>query len=696
MTKRLKRLVFSFLLLSLMLPQASMADEGMWTYNNLPKQVLKDKYGFEPTDAWLDHMMKSSVRFNSGGSGSFVSSTGLVLTNHHVAANTLAKVSSAEHNYLQDGFIAKTIAEEIPAKDLELNQLISIEDVTARVNAAVTPEMNAEAADKARQKITSEIEEESFKATGLRSNVIPLYQGGQYHLYRFKKYTDVRIVFAPESDIAFFGGDPDNFEFPRYDLDMTIMRVYEDGKPAKTDNFFKWSAVGAVEDELVFVSGNPGSTSRLFTLAALDFMRDTRVPYLLSYLQRQEVFMKIYAEKGKEQARQAKDELFSIQNSRKVYVGRRQGLQDRSFMEAKQRAEYELRANVASDAKLKAFEGAWSKIAAAQKVSGKLLKRRAVLEVGYGFNSKLFTIARQLVRMADEDLKANGDRLPEYRDSGRTSLELSLFSSAPIYKDMETYKLGVSLGFLVEQLGERDPLVQRVLKGKDPLERAAELINGTSLDDPKIRRLLGTGDKHEKKAAVAASYDPMIELALMVDAAARKVRKNYEVNVVEVERQSYAQIANALFALKGTTAYPDATFSLRLAFGQVKGYVENGKAVPAKTTLGGAFTHEANHGGVAPWKLPKSWQDCKDKLTATTAFNFVSTVDIIGGNSGSPVLNKQGELVGLIFDGNIHSLMSDYLYSDKLNRSVSVDSAGMLEALRTVYGANGLADELGK
>lgn len=696
MIARFRKTISLALLWSFVLPYSLVADEGMWVYNNLPKKALKDKYNFEPSDAWIEHMMKASVRFNSGGSGSFVSSNGLALTNHHVAANALAKISTAENNILQNGFLAKTQAEEIPTKDLELNQLISIEDVTEKINAAVVHAANPAEAAKARQAAISAVEEDSFAKTGLRSNVITLYQGGQYHLYRYKKYTDVRLVFSPELDIAFFGGDPDNFEFPRFDLDMTIVRVYENGVPAKIDHFFQWSEKGAAEDELVFVSGNPGRTSRLFTVDALSFMRDVRVPYLLSYLQRQEVFLKLYGEKGKEQGRQARDELFSVQNSRKVYVGRRQGLQDRKFMEAKQKAEYELRAQVAADPKLKQYEGAWDKIAQAQKAHAKLMKRRQLFDVGYAFNSRLFTIARHLVRLADEDLKANGERLPEYIDSSRASLEQDLFSTAPIYKDYEAYKLGVSLALMVEQLGEKNQLVQAILRGKDPVERANELVQNTSLEDPKVRRLLGTGDKAAKKAAVASSYDPMIELAILVDKVSRQLRKDYESQVVEVERQAYAQIANAIFAIKGTSVYPDATFSLRLAYGQVKGYSDGGKAIPAKTTLGGAFEHEAAHGTVAPWKLPNSWTQAKDKLNLATPFNFVSTADIIGGNSGSPVLNKQGQVVGLIFDGNIHSLMSDYLYTDRVSRSVSVDSAGILEALRKVYGATALADELGK
>jgi len=669
---------------------ALIADEGMWVFNNLPKKYLKDKYGFEVTDDWASRVMKSSVRFNSGGSGSFITATGLVLTNHHVAADTLQKLSTPEHNYLRDGFLAKSHEEELKAPDLELNQLVSTLDVTDRVNAAVKPGMSAEQAVKARRAAIAEIEKESLQQTGLRSDVITLYQGGQYHLYRYKKYTDVRVVFAPEADIAFFGGDPDNFEYPRYDLDMTIMRVYEDGKPAKLEHYLRWSTTGAGEDELIFVSGNPGRTSRLFTTAALEFLRDVQVPYLLNWLQRQEIFLQGYSSKGDEQARRAKDELFYIQNSRKVYIGRMQGLQDRKLMSAKQKAEYDLRAKVTTDPKLKEYAAAWDQVLKSLEEHKKLFKRRQLLDVGRGFNSRYFTIARHLVRMADEDLKPNAERLPEYRESNRETLEQELFSTAPIYEDLEQVKLSVSLSLLVEQLGDKHALVQNALLGKDPWARAAELIEGTSLRDPQVRKLLAKGGKK----AIDQSYDGMILLAKSVDTASRAIRKQHEEKVVEIERQAYAQIANAIFATKGISTYPDATFTLRLSFGQVKGYAEKGKWITPWTTLGGAFEHETAHGAKEPWKLPKSWHDAKGKLDLKLPFNFVSTADIIGGNSGSPVINKKGELVGLIFDGNIYSLTADYFYSDEISRAVSVHSAGMLEALRKVYGAEALAKEL--
>jgi len=689
--------LLSFITLSLsVLPVPAEADEGMWVYNNLPLKQLKDKYQFEPTAEWIEHVMRSSVRFNSGGSGSFISSSGLVLTNHHVAADTLQKVSTQQNNYLKNGFLAKTVEEEIKAPDLELNQLISIVDVTVVVNQAVTPAMTSEQAAKARSAAIAQVEKDSLKETGLRSEVVTLYQGGQYHLYRYKKYTDVRVVFAPESDIAFFGGDPDNFEFPRYDLDMTIMRVYEGGKPAKIDHFLKWSAGGAQENELIFVSGNPGKTSRLFTVSALEFQRDVRVEAVLSYLQRKENYLKIYSEKGVEEARRAKDDLFYTQNSRKVYIGRTQGLHDPKLFQAKQRDEYELRALVQASPELQKFSPAWDKVAEAQKQHAKILEKRNLLEAGWAFDSVLFTYARHLVRMADEDLKPNADRLPEYRESGRESLEQALYSTAPMYDDFEKYKLQVSLSFLVEALGATSPLVKAVLKGRDPITRAEELISQTNLKNPGVRRLLGSGDAKAKQKLVNESYDPMLELARIVDKAARGVRKQYETKVLEVERQAYAQIANAIFATKGTSVYPDATFTLRLSYGTVKGYPESGKTVPPVTTLGGAFEHEAAHGAVEPWKLPASWHQSKGKMNLSTPFNFVSTADIIGGNSGSPVINQSGELVGLIFDGNIHSLLGDFVYTETQSRAVSVHSAGMLEALKNVYQATALVDELGK
>ncbi len=666
-------------------PRCSTADEGMWLFNALPKQYLRDKYGFEPTDAWADHVMKSSVRFNVGGSASFISSTGLVLTNHHVGSDTLHKLSSAEHNYAEDGFYAKRLEDEIPAPDLELNQLVAIVDVTDRVQSAVREGMSAAEALRARRAVIAQIEKESKDQTGLRSDVVTLYGGGRYHLYRYKRYTDVRLVWAPEAAIAFFGGDADNFEYPRYCLDACIFRVYEDGKPAKIEHFLLWSDDGVQENELVFVSGNPGRTSRISTLAALKHQRDVRLPYVLNYIRRREIMLQQFGLEGVEQERRAKDDLFGIQNSRKALTGMLQGLQDPRLMKVKQRQEQALLAAVAKNPKLADAADAWEQIA-------KLQKRRAALQgKGVSLNTRLFRIAQTLVQMAAEDQKPNAERLPEFRDSARDSLLQQLFSPAPIYKDLEQATLADLISWMIEQRGGDDPLVQQILAGKGPRDRAAELVMGTQLDRVEFRKKLAEGGAE----AIANCKDPLIQLARAVDAEARAVRKERD-EISELERQAYGKIAEVLFAVKGTSSYPDATFTLRLAFGPVKGYVEDGRPIPPWTTMGGAFEHEKRHGGKEPWKLPESWVKARDRIDLDTPFNFVCTADIIGGNSGSPVINRDAELVGLIFDGNIQSLTADYLYDDKVSRAVSVDARALREALEKIYHADRIVSELGK
>ena len=695
MTRRMTRVLFLIAIATeyLSLTRSSPADEGMWAFNNLPRKQLKEKYGFEPPDAWTEHLMKSSVRFSSGGSGSFVSSTGLVLTNHHVGADTLHKVSAAGRDYYKEGFWARTPAEEPKAPDLELNVLQSIEDVTARVNAAVKPEMPASEAFVARRAVIATIEKESLDKTGLRSDVVTLYQGGQYHLHRYKKYTDIRLVWAPEFDIAFFGGDPDNFEYPRYDLDVCIFRAYENDKPAKIEHFLKWSKSGAGDNELVFVSGHPGKTDRLNTMAALKFNRDVRVPYILNFLRRQEIMLQQYCQDGEEQSRIGKEDLFGIQNSRKALLGQLEGLQDAGIMAKKESAERTLRAHVEGNPRLRASYGtAWTRIEQAKQIQAGLLVEHSVLESGHGFAGNLFAIAKTLVRLADENERPNAQRLREYSDSARSSLELQLFSAAPIYEDMEQVKLANSLSYFAEKFGGDAPLVKRVLAGKSPATRAAELISGSKLKDIDERKRLATGGKR----AIEQSQDPLIQLARLIDPDARAIRKKYEEQVIEPERQAYSLISQALFEIEGPSRYPDGTFTLRLSYGTVKGYLENGQQIPPWTTMGQTFDHAARHGNVAPWALPKTWHQRRSAIDSATPFNFVSTCDIIGGNSGSPVVNRAGEFVGIIFDGNIQSLVGDFIFDETQNRAVSVHSSAILEAMKKIYGADSLADELGK
>lgn len=669
------------------------ADEGMWPFNMVPKTEIKRRYGFDVTDAWLQKTRLASVRFNSGGSGSFVSPDGLVMTNHHIAQDTLSKISTPQKDYMKDGFYARTRADEMKAPDLELNVLVSIEDVTARVNGVARPNLSPAEANAARNAEINAISEESTKATGFRSDVVTLYQGGQYNLYRYKKYTDVRLVFAPEFNIGFFGGDPDNFEYPRYCLDLALFRVYENNQPVKTDNYFKWSTAGAKDGELIFVSGHPGNTSRLNTVAHLEFFRDSGFPFLLKYLERAHALLQDYGKRGAEQARQSQETLFSIENSLKARRGGLDGLRDENLMAKKRRAEEQLRKTISADAaKQKEFGDAWEAVAKARRALPSYDRERRFLEGEWGFDSSYFAIARKLVRLAAEEQKPSEQRLREFTQAARPSLELALYSPAPIYDEFERVKLADSLAFMREELGADHAAVKKALDGKTPEARAAELIEGTKLKDVEYRKQLAAGGTK----AIEESTDPMIILARTIDPESRALRTRYEEEVTGVERVAYAKIARALFATEGTKLYPDATFTLRLSYGAVKGYREKGKEIPAFTNFAGLYQRAAEHNNKAPYELPARWMEKKSALDLNTPFNFVSTADIIGGNSGSPVINSKAEIVGLIFDGNIQSLVGDFIYDETQNRAVSVDSRGMIEALRKVYAMNDIADELTK
>src|SRR5881227_3105278 len=675
------------------------ADEGMWLFNAPPLKQLKEKYQFEPTQQWLEHLQKASVRFNSGGSGSFVSANGLVITNHHVGADTLQKMSDAQHNYLKDGFYARTQAEEIKSTDLELNVLMSIEDVTARVTGALKPGMTNDQASKARSSVIAAIEKESKDKTGLRSDVVTLYQGGAYHLYRYKRYDDVRLVFAPEQQIAFYGGDPDNFEYPRYDLDVCIFRVYESGQPAKIDNFLKWNSRGPSDGELTFVSGSPGKTDRQLTIDELADTRDRFLPYLLRLFNRREVLELAYGARSFENARKTRDDLFGDQNNRKRYDGYLAGLLDPQIWAQLQTREQKLRDAIARDPKLRSSAGADDRIKNAQAEIAKnapmydYLEQERPIPVGYrgprAFFGNLFKYARLLLRAVDEQAKPNGERIPQFRDSARDSLELELFSSEPVYDDYEILRLTDSLTDFVSKFGADDPLVKKVLAEKSPHDRAVELVSGTKLKDVAVRKELYGKDA----AALQTAHDPMIDLARLVDGPAREAKKLYDAQD-EIKKQAYSEIAKARFAIEGTNSYPDATFTLRLSYGTVHGYEQDGKQIPAFTDFAGLYQRSTEHDNRPPFDLPQRWIDRKANLNLSTHFDFVSDADIIGGNSGSPVVNKANEFVGIIFDGNIQSLVLDCIYTDTQARAVSVDSAAIIEALRKVYGASGLADEL--
>ncbi len=677
---------------------AGMADEGMWLFNAFPSAKVKAEYGFAATQQWLDHVRLSSVRFNNGGSGSFVSADGLVFTNHHVGAQCIQELSKAGTDYMKQGFYARTRADEAKCPNLELNVLEGIADVSKQVQAAATPGMTPAQAGAAQRAEMAQLEKDCNAKTGLRCDVVTLYSGGMYHLYRYKKYTDVRLVFAPEFDAAFFGGDPDNFTYPRYDLDITFFRIYENNKPVHLSDYFRWSPTGVKDNELVFVSGNPGSTGRWLTASQLEFLRATEYPFRLSTLRRRIDYLKDFSSESAENARIAHEDIFGLENSFKAITGYNKGLTP-ELIAKKQSEEAALKRTAAGNQKENVGDP-WAAIAKAMDT-----EREIWLPLNYvegrpagsspatpsAFRADLADYARQLVRLAAERRKPNPERLREYRESAIPSLLQDLFSTAPIYKALETAIVTESLQEMQDAISKSNAdIVQRILAGKTPAQRAEELISGTKLDDVAFRKQLYEGGEQ----AIQKSTDPLIVLMREIDPAARNLRKTYDDQVDAVERTEGAKIARLKFAQGGLSIPPDATFTLRLSYGTAKGYEENGKPIPYFTTMGGALQYAAAHGDKPPYQLPQSWMSHRQGLNLQTPLNFVSTPDIIGGNSGSPVVNQNAEVVGIIFDGNIQSLGWRFQYEDKIGRAVSVDSRGIQEALRKIYGAIPLADEL--
>jgi len=670
------------------LPAAAGADEGMWTFDNPPLKQLKERYGFTPTQEWLDHVRLASVRLNDGGSGSFVSANGLVLTNHHVAFGQLQKVSTPEKDYATHGFHAKTQAEELRCPDLELDVLQSMENITARVAGSAREGLSGQEALKARKAETAKIEKESKETTGLESEVVTLYHGGEYWLYRYKRYTDVRLVFAPEQQIAYFGGDPDNFTFPRYDLDFAFFRVYENGKPVESRHFLKWSAQGAAAGELVFISGHPGTTNRLHTLAQLEVQRDHFYPMLLKIFQRRVATLRELSARGPEQARQAANLIFGYENAIKAFTGEYQGLRNPEVMNKKREEEAAFRKRVADNAEWQQrFGDAWEIIARAAKNRAEGLRYQHYRRVR---GSRLVPLALAIVQHAAETKKPDGERLDGYHDAQLESLRFQLFSPAPVYADLEEVMVREALAESAETLGADDPYVKAMLGGRAPEEVAREAVRGTKLGDPAVRRQLVEGGE----AALAASNDPMIVLARKLDPFTRQTTRWMEENVESLEAVAGEKIGQALFAVYGKSHYPDATFTLRLAFGAVKGYPMNGTIAPPKTTLYGLYDRAHSFDFEPPFQLPERYRNGRDKLDLSTPVNFVSTGDITGGNSGSPVINRNAELVGLIFDGNIESLVGSFVFNEENNRAVAVHSAVILEVLRKLYDAAPLADEI--
>lgn len=683
--KMRSRLTLSVLILGI--SAALYADEGLWLFEAFPKQRLAAKYGFQITDEFLDRLRLASLRV--GASGSFVSPNGLIFTNHHVALDCLQKLSTKEHNYVVDGFWAPTQADEKACPDLEANQLVRIQDVTERVNSAVKPGSSDAEALRQRQAEIARIEKECANTTGNRCDVVNLYSGGRYHLYEYKKYTDLRMVFAPETDIGFFGGDPDNFTYPRYCLDIAFLRAYENGKPARTPHYLSFSREGVKEGELIFVSGNPGTTGRLMTVAQLEFMRDHYYPLIHRRLASLIRALEKYSAQSPENERVAHDNLFSQQNSYKAYTGFLAGLRNPRIMDLKRAEEKKLRAAVEADPDRKArFGGAWDAVAAAYQKFREYYKSYWLIEFSPHRGSDLLRIARDVLRLAEERQKPNDQRLREYRDSALPSLEQQLYSPAPITDSMEIAVLADYFEFLRSELGAEDSTVKAVLAGRTPQQAAQDYVSASRLKDVAERKRLASDAE-----AVRRSEDGMIRLARLLDPRARELRKRYEDEVEAALTSSAAKIAQARFAIFGQEAYPDATFTLRLTYGAVRGYRdEKGRAVPYATTFEGLYKRAT---GKPPYRLPKRWVDARPKLNLKTPFNFVSTADTHGGNSGSPTVNTRGEIVGILFDGNIESLPNRFVYTEERARSVHVATQGIVEALDKVYDAQRLLKELG-
>ncbi|MBT8087940.1 MAG: S46 family peptidase [Gammaproteobacteria bacterium] len=674
-------------MLALLLSAVALADEGMWTLDNFPHAAVQEKYGVEITDDWLQTVKRSVARLDGGCSASFISANGLLLTNHHCAISCIAQNSSADNDLEASGFVARTEDEELRCAADRVSVLMETEEITTRVVDAVGRKTGKEAGD-ARRRVLKRIVEECEQTSDLKCESVSLYQGGQYWLYKFNRYDDVRLVFAPESDIASFGGDPDNFNFPRWSLDMTLLRVYRNGEPLATPDFLRWRSKGLKPGEVMFVAGRPGSSQRLLTVADLKFLRDVTVPQWLIRASELRGRYIQFAESGDEANRIVQVPLQRVENGIKVLRKRLDALHNDQMMADKIAAERRLKAQIATRPELAREVGsAWDDIRVANETYANFRDEYYFIELGYAFSGRLFGYARALIRAATERAKPNALRLDEYTVDKMPRRQQLTLAARPIYPELEILQLSFSLDKMREYLGPDSAYVREILGAKAPRAIAEELVTGTELADPELRARLWEADLAE----LEASEDPMIQLALAVDDEARALRKRYEDEVEAPSDLAYEKIANARFAIEGSSSYPDATFTLRVSYGAHEGWVEKGEPVRPYTTLAELYPRVT---GQPPFKLPASWSDAEKTLPADTKFNFVGTTDVIGGNSGSPVIDSAGRLVGLVFDGNIHSISGAYWFDAERNRTVNVHPEIMLEALDKLYDADHLVDEL--
>jgi Peptidase S46 len=677
--------VAAVLLPCLTLPRGVTADEGMWTFDNFPSKKVAEKYGFAPTQAWLDHVRNSSLRIAQGCSASFISPHGLVMTNHHCVLDCVQQLSTAKDNFVEKGFIARTAAEERKCPDMELDQLVEIRNVTSEIQPVLASKTGDEA-NKALNAKKAEIQQRCGSDPSTRCDVVSLYHGGVYDLYRYKRYTDVRLIFAPEMSVGQFGGDPDNFNFPRFGFDIGLVRAYDHDNPISSPEYLKWSENGSKEGDLVFVSGNPGGTSRELTVSQLEFRRDKILPAEIPGLSEYRGQLEQFISGGPEQAREANETLFFIENDFKVLRGQQEALVDPKFFSINVNQEKRLRDAVAADPKLASTAAAWNDISDIQKLRATLLPRNMAMQ-DFDF-SGLLRHAITLVRAAEERAKPNGERLPEFTDQALVEVQNEISAPVPVFKDVEELTLTSIFRWTRRDLGTDDSFVRKMLGKESPEQLAHRLIAGTHLDDAKVREALYTGGQ----SAISSSTDPLIVFAASIDPDLRATRKEYEAKVDAPVRSAAERIAKARFAVYGTTVDPDATFTARLSYGTVKGFPDaQGRFVPPFTTIGGLFDRAT---GAPPYELPQSWLSAKSSLNLQTAMNLCTTNDIIGGNSGSPLINKDAEIVGLIFDGNIFSLGGDFAFDPVQNRAIAVDSRALLEGLHKVYHLDRITEEI--
>lgn len=664
--------VFAIAFLTIIIP--TKADEGMWTLNNIPKELIKQKYNFDVTDEWLGHVQRSSARLPNCSS-SFVSNDGLVFTNGHCVEGSVQALSTPQNNLYEKGFYAPTYAQELKT-DRNLRVLMAAVDVTKEVNEATAKAGGTVAA---RQSAIAFIQRSASQAFDLTCEVVVLYQGGQYQNYCYKTYNDVRLVFASEKNVWFMGGDADNFEYPRYAMDVAFLRAYENGKPVKTPEHFTWSKAGANENELIFVSGHPGRTARLLTSEALKTERDVRVPFLLDLFRRREITLQQFMLRGKEQHRLAESDLFSRQNSRKLYVGKIRGLQDAKLVLSKVNLEKKAFADLQSKPGMaNNFANGLIMVSEVQPAIRKDYARTMLLSRGLAFDTELYGYAQNL-------LSGNPG-------AAQKALEARL-QAPPIDLEYETAKLTDSLTHLVEVFGAEDADVKEIMKWYvSPSDAAYQIVHDSRLSNTDEHRQLVQGGAQAIEDA--SSADSMLRLAKYVKAQSAKYAKAFN-DVFEQERRGYALISDALFAGFGTAMYPDATFTLRLSYGTISGYTHEGATIPLFTTIGGVYKHSAEFGNKGDYKLPAKWLSWKQAVNLKTKLDFVSDLDITGGNSGSPVFNTKREIVGIVFDSNIQGLASDYDYNYASKaRAVAVHSSGILEILKKIYHANPLVREL--